>query len=313
MRNARKRAFTLVELLVVIGIIAVLVGILLPALNKARRAAATIKCASNMKQIGAAVMQYTTANKGVLMPGWVLTSTTRKIWPDGFGWANELVHQKYITAPNAYRDDGTFQFPSEGVFRCPEGVVPDEGGSTSTGGTSADPNWPTNTQNNAYLIAKSQVPRADGQPLYAVATWYQLNSRTNSSSQNDPTISGKKKVSPFMDFISSADDTIIKLSKFQRNISMIKKSSVVVMIAEAADPNWVDQTKVTVNGRDLYLRRLGARHGKKTADGLNAYTNVCYFDGHVELRATEPLTTVDPELDTNFCESSGFIIFLNRQ
>src|SRR3954468_18874878 len=169
MSKARKKAFTLVELLVVIGIIAVLVGILLPALNKARRSAATIKCASNMRQIGQAVLQYTTANKGVLMPAWVLKSSSRSIWPDGFGFANELVHQKYIAAPNGYRDDGKIQFTSESVFRCPEGVLPDEGFNNTTGDSSKDPNWPTNTQNNAYSYVASNVPRADGQPLYTVA------------------------------------------------------------------------------------------------------------------------------------------------
>src|SRR3954468_20139437 len=100
-RRAKARgAFTRGALLCVIGIIALLVGILLPALNKARRSAATIKCASNMRQIGQAVLQYTTAHKGVLMPAWVLKNTSRKIWPDGFGFANELVRQKYINAPN---------------------------------------------------------------------------------------------------------------------------------------------------------------------------------------------------------------------
>src|SRR5436305_13608715 len=173
-----RTGFTLVELLVVIGIIALLVGILLPAVNKARRSAATIKCASNMRQIGAAVLQYTTANKGVLMPAQILATTgsaVQTIYPDGFGWANELVHQKYISAPNAYRDDGTFQFPSDSVFRCPEGFEPDQ---SSVPGPANEPDWPTNTQNNYFTVLKSHVPRADGQSLYAVASWYQLNSRT---------------------------------------------------------------------------------------------------------------------------------------
>src|SRR4029453_18762722 len=64
----RRNGFTLVELLVVIGIIAVLIGILLPALNKARESARQVQSLSNMKQIAQAFPQYTIENKGV-MPG----------------------------------------------------------------------------------------------------------------------------------------------------------------------------------------------------------------------------------------------------
>jgi prepilin-type N-terminal cleavage/methylation domain-containing protein/prepilin-type processing-associated H-X9-DG protein len=66
--SAKNRGFTLIELLVVISIIALLVGILLPALGAARSAARRIACASNMRQVGVAHVAYSTENDDYIVP-----------------------------------------------------------------------------------------------------------------------------------------------------------------------------------------------------------------------------------------------------
>jgi prepilin-type N-terminal cleavage/methylation domain-containing protein/prepilin-type processing-associated H-X9-DG protein len=89
------KGFTLVELLVVIGIIAVLVGILLPALNASRAQARSVACMSNVHQIAAAVLAYADTNKTALPYNYFLGDNGQLTW-NGMGL---LVSRKSLAIP----------------------------------------------------------------------------------------------------------------------------------------------------------------------------------------------------------------------
>jgi len=111
-----RRGFSLVELLVVIGIIALLIAMLMPALSKARAQAATIQCSSNLRQIGIAFQNYASSNNG-RMPAWGQVHTWPvDVTPDDpdcpgwIGWGPALI--KYIGAN-----------PDSNVYHCPAEIA----------------------------------------------------------------------------------------------------------------------------------------------------------------------------------------------
>jgi prepilin-type processing-associated H-X9-DG protein len=237
---------------------------------------------------------YINANKGKFPPSGA--PNVANIYPNGWWWANELVRNRFIDAKstNVYSHSGSNindkRFSNTSVFRCPEGLSQDD--ATATNATIS----PTDAGNNAYTILNDKLtPGAPDEGL-GIPSWYMLNSRVVNNGQSGDVLSamampGGGMASPFVWFNSGTTGSpqIISDSKAQRNMSMVHKGAELIMLVEASDPNFYDQTGTGTPA--MYFRRLGARHGTRSADGRNAFTNFAFFDGHVGLYGTAQYQT----------------------
>ena len=115
----KRRSFTLIELLVVVAIIAVLVALLLPALQGARDQSRRTACMSNLKQMHIAYLMYADENNGWVMvnPTWPIQFAPN-ISPFDWGWSRYIV--KYLGLPPTDSKGRSWNYSDErSVFKCP--------------------------------------------------------------------------------------------------------------------------------------------------------------------------------------------------
>ncbi len=116
--STKTRGFTLIELLVVISIIALLVGILLPALGAARRSAQGVACLSNVRQIGVALGVHVTENNGLLPTFDVRNGPVAAKWARDFSESMGVDWEKEEQAILAYRNGTPGPSGFDG-WKCP--------------------------------------------------------------------------------------------------------------------------------------------------------------------------------------------------
>ena len=254
-----RHAFTLVELLVVIGIITVLVAILMPALAMAREAAKTTKCLSNLRQIWMGIQMYAGDNHDCLVPGdyWSPIDNPNAS-PSCGSWAVILAEYHYLPNPTGrsqsikdpqLETDATFD--SDSVLRCPNGSEDDMSGF----------GWPTSQTDPR---GSQWVVRRDDFTLVGARTWYAVN---GTFFQDVQPANHRLPFQWFPDFsflASEADYSAHHLTQF-------KNASNLPMVF---DGFWMFMN---------HPEYINARHNKGHS------TNVLMADGHAETRPTDSL------------------------
>jgi prepilin-type N-terminal cleavage/methylation domain-containing protein/prepilin-type processing-associated H-X9-DG protein len=301
-RSVRTRgAFTLVELLVVIGIIALLMSILLPTLGAVREQANTIKCASNMRQIGVGMEVYLAASK--------------QMYPPAYTHVGDLITGNTLSAATqGYRHWSSYLYGGEGrsvaeaAFTCPSfenGGLPATNpppGTADFGQTAETPGvFDQQVGRCAFTVNEALMPRnkwtlgfqGDTRRTYRMVNagrvkdtsgtilateWVKDWRMVSDGSRSDPNATVSKSHRPVHGFVSLTGE--LDLNKVAPDVFSNRKT---IRRVRASDIGGTPKAGDTTMTR---LDWVGRNHGKERINnGMDLRkSNFLYADGHVETK-----------------------------